>query len=119
MTERLLSPITATLTSTIANASSISPDIPMLTGTPVAIQMPAAWTAANLTFTASADGVTFYDLYDSAGTEVSVVAAASRFIVFPKTIEWDAIRYMRIRSGTTALPVAQGAARTMIMVYIP
>ena len=119
MSERPLAPPTATLTVTIPNAASLSPTIPLTTGSPVAVQMPAAWTAAGLTFQASSDGVTFYDLYDHTGTEVAMAVDALRYIAFNKSFEWDAVRFLKIRSGTSALPVAQGAARTLTVVYIP
>jgi hypothetical protein len=46
-----------------------------------AIDMPADWDAANLTFQASYNtGGTFDDLYDQYGTETSVTAAADRYI---------------------------------------
>ncbi len=86
--------------------------------TPVAIQMPAAWTAANLTFLAGRDENNMNDLYDSAGTEVAVTAAASRYIVLdPQT--FHAMRFLRIRSGTAATPVTQTAARTLYLVVRP
>lgn len=76
------------------------------------IQMPAAWTAANLTFQVSYDGVTFANLYDNSGNEYTVTAAASRTILLP-LVDFLGIAYLKIRSGTSATPVTQGAARQL------
>ncbi len=87
-------------------------------GTPVAVQMPAAWTAANLTFLAGRAEADMDNLYDSAGTEVNVTAAASRYIVLdPQT--FHSMRFLRIRSGTAGTPVTQAAARTLYLVVRP
>lgn len=97
----------------IANGASLSSAIDLDENGIVALQMPSAWTAANLTFQGSYDGVTFADVYDSAGTELSVTAAASRYIVLtPAT--FAGLRHLKVRSGTTGTPVNQGAARTII-----
>jgi hypothetical protein len=79
------------------------------------IYMPAAWTAANLTLQASdSSGGTFRDVYDDAGTEEVITAAASRYIsLYPDV--FAGVRYIKIRSGTTSTPVNQGAARTLIL----
>jgi hypothetical protein len=77
-----------------------------------AIGMPAAWTAANLTFQVSHDGATWKNLYDDEGNEVTVTAAASRMIrLYPE--EWSAFKYLKIRSGTSGSPVTQAADRTI------
>ena len=59
---------TQTRTATIAISTSLSAAIALPPGWyPAAILMPAAWTAADLTFQLSLDGTTFADLYDEAG----------------------------------------------------
>jgi hypothetical protein len=82
------------------------------------IEMPAAWTAAALTFKASDDGVDFYDVYDDAGTELSVTVAASRFVLFTSPVKLLAARYLQVRSGTTGTPVNQGAERTIKLIVV-
>lgn len=82
------------------------------------VMMSTAWTAANLTFQASNSSAgTFADVYDDAGTEVTVTAAASRAIAIDfaslKLAPW---RYLKVRSGTTALPVAQVGAKTLTLI---
>lgn len=80
----------------------------------VGIQMPAAWDAANLTFQGSADGTTYFNVYDKAGTEYTVTAAASRYIILNRD-DMLGIRYLIIRSGTAGVPVNQTAARTLVL----
>ena len=99
----------------IANGASLSgavvlPPAEYLCG----ISMPAAWTAANLTFQASFDGTTYYDLYDQDGTELNITAAASRHIVLNPDNFWG-FKWLKVRSGTTGTPVNQGAARTITL----
>ena len=79
--------------------------------------MPASWTAANLTFQGSdTEAGTYSDLYDDAGTEISVTAAASRTIVGSTLDRVVPLRFLKVRSGTTATPVNQAAARTVLLV---
>jgi hypothetical protein len=102
----------------IANGASLSDAVNLAGFRAVGIQMPSAWTAANLTFQASFDGTTYVDLYDDAGNEQTATAAASRFM-FLTPAEWAGIRYLKIRSGTTSVPVNQGAARTIQLITRP
>lgn len=102
-----------TMTATIANAASLS-DVQNASGMrPVGLQMPAAWTTAALTFAVSYDkGVTYAPLYDGAGNEYTVQAAASRAIALDPAV-FSGVRYFKIRSGTNGSPVTQGAARAI------
>lgn len=79
----------------------------------VAIVVPDEWTAANITFLASnrVDG-TFDPVYDAAGTELEVTAAASRHIVLAPD-STRSFRFLKLRSGTAGTPVNQGADRTL------
>lgn len=81
-------------------------------------QMPSAWTAANLTFQVSTDDATYQNLYDDAGNEVTVTAADSRFITLDtaQRSNYDGIRFIKIRSGTSGSPVNQGSDRTIQVV---
>lgn len=103
---------------TIANGASQSSVVDLHAVDLLAIQMPAAWTAANLTFLGSADNVTFDPVKDSGGTEITVTAAASTYIVLSDVLqpELKGVRYLKIRSGTAGAPVNQGAARTLVLI---
>lgn len=109
---------TTTRTVTIAASASLSGEIDLEGFTLAAIEMPAAWTAANLTLqAASASGGTFQDLKDDAGAEVTITAAAAIMIGLDAVApEVAALRFLKLRSGTSAAPVAQAAARTLTLV---
>ena len=103
-------------TATIANGASISGDIALNSLRLFAIQMPASWTAANLTFQVSPDGgTTWMNLYDYLGNEYTVTAAASRFIILPPA-DFAAISLLRIRSGTSGSAVNQGGDRILTLI---
>jgi hypothetical protein len=108
-----------TATATIANGASLSGAIDLGTSRLLAIQMPAAWTAAALTFEASYDGVTYAPVYDSAGTEISWTVGASRLVLNAAAAEWLGVRYLKVRSGTSAAPVNQAADRTLKIIGAP
>jgi len=74
--------------------------------------MPAAWTTANLTLLVSLDGTTYNPLYDKDGVEVTIAAAASRYIqLFPG--DFEGFLYLKLRSGTSGTPVTQAAERVL------
>ena len=102
----------------IANGASLSPAIDLSGTVIVGFVMPASWTAAVLTFQVSDDNVTFNDLYNESGTEISLTVAAARFVRL-NPAEWAAIRYLKVRSGTTGSPVNQGPERTIKLAVRP
>ncbi len=79
------------------------------------IVMPAGWDAADITILTSHDDVTYQPLYDDSGEYVISTAAAGRNIVLEPDVlaGW---RFIRIRSGTDAVPVNQTAIRTLILI---
>src|SRR5712692_5814070 len=100
---------------TISNGAALSPAVDLTQYSLVGLVMPSGWTAANLTFQGSADNNNFFDVYDS-GSEVNVgSAAASRYIVFNPTA-FAGLRFLKVRSGTGATPVNQGADRIITLV---
>lgn len=78
------------------------------------IIMPSAWTAANLTFQVSADGISFHDLRDKYDAEVMVSVSANNGYVLDLA-DWLTLPYLKIRSGTAAAPVNQAATRTLTL----
>jgi hypothetical protein len=104
----------------IANAASLSGVIDLGDQRLHRIHLPSAWTAAAITFQTSSDGVAFADLYDKDGeiTLPSSVVAASRSVVVPQEAFYG-IRYLKIRSGTGASAVTQGADRSLALVTVP
>ena len=81
----------------------------------VGLQMPAAWTAASLSFDGSHDGTTFVPIHHGAGAYVVTAAqgaAASLGVSLAKEA-FAAWPYVRIRSGVIGAYVDQDAARTI------
>lgn len=102
----------------IANGASVSSAIDLGDAQLTAIWMPAAWTAASITFEVSLDGTTWRQLYFGAGVlTVAAAGGAAANLTFALArdpfIGW---RYVRIRSGTTAVPVNQLAERELFAV---
>lgn len=107
----------ATVAATIADDASLSGAVDLGAGRVlVAIEMPADWTAADLTFqVCSTSGGTYQDLYDQNGTEKNFKVAADRFVGLDDGSFWLGVRYLKVRSGTAASAVAQDrAAGTVI-----
>lgn len=57
--------------------------------------------------------LTFRDLKDAAGTEYTVVATTGNIFVTIPDYLLEGAQFIKIRSGTSAAPVTQGAARTI------
>lgn len=102
---------------TIASGGSLSSAIDIGNAKLVGIQMPSSWTAASLTFQASYDGLTYADLYDN-GTERAYTVSSSRFLAL-NVADWLGVRWLKIRSGTSAAPTNQGADRSIKLVLQP
>jgi hypothetical protein len=107
--------IPTTTTATIDNGASLSGAVNLSGFTLIGIDMPATWTAANLTLQASVDNSTWDNVFDFLGTEVTITAAASRFILL-NPADFVSVRYLKVRSGTSGTPVNQGGARTITLI---
>lgn len=80
------------------------------------IVMPAAWTAANLTFQASYDnGATWVDWVDNKGNAHYITPVAGTGTPIDPTV-FAAVPMLRFRSGTAAVPVNQAADRTITLI---
>ena len=91
----------------IAQDTSLSAAVDLLDRTLTAIQMPATWDAADLTFQAAEDlNGTYQNVYDDNDAEMTIQAAAARYIVIqpPKLA---GLRFIKIRSGTSGSAVNQ------------
>lgn len=102
-----------TFTATIASGASLSGAVDLGEAKLGAIVMPASWTSAALTFQVSFDGTTYYDLHEF-GSEVSVTVTAGKAHRLAMS-DWLAVRWLKVRSGSSASPVAQGADRTITL----
>lgn len=107
----------STFQAAIANGASLSGAVDVAGTTLIAIQMPATWTAANLTFQGSADGSIYADVYNDSGDEYSIPVSASHFIMLDQVQNrFRGMRYLKVRSGTSGTPVNQGADRVLSLV---
>ena len=80
------------------------------------------WSAAAVSFLVSTDGINFVDLYDKAGNEVTIpsliLATNATRAVLVDPVFFLGARYLKIRSGTSAAPVAQGAQRALVLATV-
>lgn len=84
----------------------------------IGLQMPAAWSAASLSFQISYDnGLTFHDLYDDSGTEVvlSPASPAGKYLAITPD-PFNGITLLKIRSGATGAAVNQAADRVLTVI---
>lgn len=91
--------------------------------TVIGVQLPAVWTAADLTVQAvlpdgdpSVD--TWTNVYDEVGTEYTITGTAGAIILLPPA-DLAGLRYLRFRSGTSGTPVAQAARRVCNLIVRP
>lgn len=108
-----------------AGATGLSEEVRLLGLHVLAIQMPADWTAANLTLQGKPGyGVvndTFQNVYDASGNEVTITAADDRYIVMTGAA-LDALfglSVVKFRSGTSGTPVDQTTERTLTLITVP
>ena len=81
----------------------------------VAIEMPAGWDAAAMTFLSGSDDAGLHGVFDDLGVEVSAAVAVDQIVAITGA-KADAIACLdklQLRSGNTATPVNQTAARTI------
>jgi hypothetical protein len=105
----------SSLTATIANGASLSGAVDLAGKGVLRLLMPAAWTAAAITFQTSMDNSTFYNLYKVDGSEYSVTVDASRAVVLPPA-DFAGFAYLKVRSGAAGAAVNQGAERLVTLV---
>lgn len=81
---------------------------------PCSIEMSTAWTTANLTFLGAVSStLSMSSVYvTSAAVELTYVTSASYVLALDPT-PLQGLRYIQLRSGSGAAPVAQAATRTI------
>jgi len=71
----------------------------------ISIEITSAWDAADITFQVSSDGVNFKDYYTT--KELTYPGGTGNRIIGIIPSDFAGIRYLKIRSGTSATPVNQ------------
>jgi hypothetical protein len=86
----------------------------------IAIEMPAIWTAAAITFLGGSDAAALHSLYDDGGTEISVTVDVDRIvgITGAKADALMSLDLIQLRSGTAAAPVTQLGADRVIKLLV-
>ena len=106
---------------TIAGLGSLS-DAAFLGGMRLTgLEMPSAWTAADITLQGSMDGTNFVNLFwgfevDTA--EIVLKADASRGICLNPG-DFRSWPYVKVRSGTSGVPIPQGDNRVIGLILEP
>lgn len=105
------------ITVTIPSGGALS-EVVRLNGRRIlAVEMPAAWTAAGLTFLSGSDDAAMKPVYDDTGSEIAVATAAGR-VTSVTGVRADALASLdrlQVRSGTAGSPVNQAADRTLAL----
>lgn len=91
---------------TIAAAASLSGAVDLNNYALVGIVVPAGWDAADITLQGSVDGTTFFNVYQDDDSELTIQAAASRYVVVDPRYTYG-LQRIKVRSGTAAAPVNQ------------
>ena len=102
-----------TVTATIPAGESLSSTVDLSAGSAIFFHMSADWTPALLSFQISADDVTFGDLVDVDGREISINVIPGTVIrvnFVPAAVGW-----LKFRSGSRFGPVAQTDERVFII----
>ena len=101
---------------TIAEDASLSESIDLKHYALIGVLMPSGWTDS-LTFQVgfSINGtIQYFDVYDNDGNEIVAVGGSSRFVrIYPT--ELPAVKYLKVRTGTSGTPIAQGSNKTITL----
>jgi hypothetical protein len=106
-------------TVTVLAAASVSEGVPTAGRALVGVSMPAAWTAANLGFSVSLDGINWQVATDNGGNLEKAVVSGGKAIAFPSA---DALKFpfLRILSTNTngdGSAVVQAADRVLTLLF--
>jgi len=116
MIKRPVTELSDPITFTIANTASVSDGLYLEGRIPVALGLPAAWTAAGITFQVSLDRMaSWLDLYGLDGLEVTIATPAVDCCYALAAEQFLGATHLRIRSGDSAGPIAQGAERILTL----
>jgi len=101
----------------IANAASLSGAADLKGLALCGFIMPDAWDAAGLSFNVSIDGTNYNYLYWD-GSEVNETVDVDQHVSLDP-VKFLSAKHVKVLSGTSAVPVAQGAERTITLMCRP
>lgn len=96
---------------TIASAASLSDIVDLRGGDLIRINMPATWTAADITFQVDDGDGTFRNLWMEWGWELYMTVGAGQSVEMSVFAMMQSLTRVKVRSGTSGLPVVQAAER--------
>ncbi len=105
----------------IANGTSLSAAVNLGGLELVGVAMPAAWTAASLTFAGLAADGTYGKIQNEAGTELTITSPGAQLYIALSQAVTGVVRGLgsiKVRSGTAGTPVNQGADRTLWLICL-
>jgi len=100
---------------TITSGQSLSAGVDLGVFRLVGLSMPTTLEPTTLTFQSSFDGTNWNNIFTSAGTEVTVISAASRRIIVAPA-DFYGVRYLRVRGGTSGVPTTVAADRIIKLI---
>lgn len=95
-----------TVSLTIAAGGSLSAGVDLKGCTLARMELPTI-TSAAITFAVSEDGGTYKELYDFYGSAVAYPASTGGVIVALSPGDWFGLKFLKVRSGTSASAVTQ------------
>lgn len=106
---------------TIASGASLSAGVSCLGFVLLGVELPSTWTNADVTFQGSTDdGATYKDLVDEDGVEIlydCVVNDNKIHLALPASPMIGGLTHIKVRSGTSAIPVNQGGDRSVKLIF--
>ncbi len=96
-----------TVSAAIAAGASLSNGIRFGGLTAMTLIVPSGWTAANITFQVSYDGVNYSDFRDIQGAEIGATVIAAGDVIQLDYRTFRGVVYLKVRSGVSATPVNQ------------
>lgn len=79
----------------------------------------SGWTAAALYFSGSFDGTNLFDIAGESGAVYSIAVPAVNTLYWIRRSYFEGLTSVAVKSGTPAVPVNQGAERTLYLVLAP
>lgn len=104
------------VTTTIVDATSLSPGVDLAGRALVGIVTPAGWTTAVMTFQVSPDNSTWFEYEDVNGTAIQIPSTAASKYRALDPADFIGVRYLKVRSGTSAAAVSQSSGDIVTMV---